>query len=147
MRAPRTELIVNSQHSLDECIGDLTEAWEHDKWLRVRWTNGKRRTPDQNSISHCFYEQIAKELGDQTEEEVKCECKLRFGVPILRADDPDFRDMYDSGIKGLTYEQKLKAMRFIPVTSLMSREQLSKYLEHVQREFAGRGIVLEFPEE
>ena len=140
------ESIVNSQKSLDECIGDLTEAWEHDKWLRVRWTNGKRRTPDQNSISHCWYEQIAKELGDQTEEEVKCECKLRFGIPILRADDTDFREMYDSGIKGLTYEQKLKAMRFIPVTSLMSRSQLSAYLEHVQMEFAGRGIVLEFPD-
>ena len=141
------ESIVNSQKSLHECIGEITEAWGHDKWLRVRWTNGKRRTLSQSARSHCWYDQIAKELGDQTEEEVKCECKLRFGVPILRADDPDFRDMYDSGIKGLTYEQKLKAMRFIPVTSLMSREQLSKYLEHVQREFAGRGIVLEFPEE
>ena len=141
------ESIVNSQKSLHECIGEITEAWGHDKWLRVRWTNGKRRTLSQSALSHCWYDQIAKELGDQTEEEVKCECKLRFGVPILRADDPDFRDMYDSGIKGLTYETKLKAMRFIPVTSLMSREQLSKYLEQLQREFAGRGISLEFPEE
>jgi hypothetical protein len=38
-------------------------------------------------------------------------------------------------------------MRFLPVTSLMTVKQLSQYLEDMQREFAKRGVMLEFPEE
>ena len=66
-------------------------------------------------------------------------------MPILRAEDSEFRETYDSAIKGLTYEQKLRVMRILPVTSLMTKPQLSKYLEEVQKDFDKRNVRLEFP--
>ncbi len=143
-----TAQVINSVESLQRVLGDIRQLWNQHKFLRLNIKTGKDRSLDQNAISHAWYEQIARELREDTPEGVKCECKLRFGVPILRAGDADFREMYDNSIRGhLTYEQKLKAMRFIPVTSLMTVLQLSNYLEDMQREFARRGVQLEFPEE
>jgi hypothetical protein len=36
-------------------------------------------------------------------------------------------------------------MDWLPVTSLMNTDQLSRYLEAVQAAYAKRGVVLEFP--
>ena len=141
-------LIVNSTESLQRVLGDIRQMWNKHKFLRLNIKTGKDRSIDQNAISHCWYEQVARELREDSPEGVKCECKLRFGVPILRAADADFREMYDTAIRGhLSYEQKLKAMRFLPVTSLMTVKQLSQYLEDVQAHYATRGVVLEFPED
>jgi hypothetical protein len=102
---------------------------------------------NQNALAAVWYEQIARELGEDTPEGVKAECKLRFAVPILRAEEEDFRQMYDGAIKGrLSYEQKLAVMRFLPATSLMNTDQLSRYLQDVQKAYAGR-VELCFPEE
>lgn len=140
--------IINSAESLQRFIGDIRQLWNEHKYLRANIKTGKDRSLDQNAISHAWYEQIARELREDSPEGVKCECKLRFGVPILRAADADFREMYDTAIRGhLSYEQKLKAMRFLPVTSLMTVKQLSQYLEDVQAHYATRGVALEFPEE
>jgi len=108
----------------------------------------EKRSLDQNAIGHVWYNQISKELKEQTPLEVKCECKLTIGVPILRAENEDFRKMYDAAIRGnLTYEEKLEVMKYLPVTSLMSVKQKSRYLEHVQQTYARRGVILEFPED
>lgn len=141
-------MIANSQESLQRCIGEIREQWNAHRYLYISVKTGKKRSLDQNAISHTWYDQIARELREDTPEGVKCECKLRLGVPILRADDAEFREMYDNAIKGhLSYEQKLKAMRFIPVTSLMTKRQLSRYLEDMQRTYAEQGVQLEFPED
>lgn len=105
---------------------------------------GKPRSLDQNAISHKWYEQVSNELKECSELDVKCFCKLHYGVPILRAEDDDFREAYDTAIKPLPYEKKLIAMRVLPVTSIMSVKQLSQYLEIVQDAYAGR-VRLEFP--
>lgn len=106
-----------------------------------------KRTHDQNAISHAWYVQLASEMPDHDALGWKCHCKLHYGVPILRAEDDTFREAYDAAIKGLTYEQKLKVMRILPVTSLMSTKQLSKYLEAMKEEFAEHGVRLEFPDD
>ena len=139
--------VVNSEIALQTLIGDLREKWNEHHFLRVNVKTGKDRSLDQNAISHAWYEQVSRELREGTPEDVKCECKLRFGVPILRAEDLDFREVYDASIKKLTYEQKLKAMRFLPVTSLMLVKQLSRYLQDMQGDFAKRGVLLLFPED
>ena len=106
-----------------------------------------RRTSDQNALSHTWYAQLATELREDSELGWKCYCKLHHGVPILRAEDAEYRATYDAVIRPLTYEQKLEAMKFWPVTSLMTKPQLSKYLEAVQEDFRARGVALEFPME
>jgi hypothetical protein len=140
-----TALVINSQESLQSAIGNLRDAWARHKFLRVNVKTGVDRSINQNALTHAWYGQMARELREDDELGWKCYCKLHHGVPILRAEDEEFRNTYDSAIKGLSYEQKLKVMRLLPVTSLMTKEQLSKYAEAVQADFAQRGVRLEFP--
>lgn len=137
---------VNSEASLQLFIGDLRELYRANKYLKISAKVGKARSLDQNAISHAWYEQLARELREDDALGWKSFCKLHCGVPILRAEDEDFRVFYDGAIKGLQYEQKLKAMKFMPVTSLMTKAQLSKYLEDVQDFFQQHGVRLMFPE-
>jgi len=142
-----SETVINSEASLRKYHRDTDAAYRQHKFLRVTTKEGMGRSIPQNSIAHAWYNEIAVQMAD-TPENVKCECKLRFGVPILRAEDPEFREVYDASIlRNLTYEQKLKAMIFIPVTSNMTKPQLSRYLEHIQMSYAQQGVIVEFPKE
>lgn len=141
-----TAWVINSEQSLQSAIGDLREMWNTYKFVKLNAKTGKARSLDQNAISHAWYEQIARELREDDIIGHKCYCKLHHGVPILRAEDEEFREAYDAVIKRLTYEQKLIAMRHWPVTSIMTKQQLSAYLESVQADFKARGVRLEFPE-
>lgn len=138
---------INSELALQSFIGDVRELFRVNKYLKVSAKVGKSRSLDQNAISHAWYEQLARELREDDALGWKCFCKLHYGIPILRAEDEEFRQFYDGAIKGLTYEQKLSAMKFMPVTSLMTKPQLSKFLEAMQEGFLSRGVRLEFPVE
>lgn len=139
-------MVINSENSLQSAIGFLREQYIRYRFVRMNTKTGKDRSLPQNSFSHAWYGQLARELPEDDALGWKCYCKLHHGVPILRAEDEEFRETYDSAIKGLSYEQKLKVMRLLPVTSRMTKEQLSKYAEAVQMDFAQRGVRLEFPE-
>ena len=138
---------VNSDTSLQSFLGDMRDLYRTNKFIKVTAKVGKARSLDQNAISHAWYEQIERELREDDVLGVKCICKLHHGVPILRAEDEAFRTFYDGALKRLTYEQKIAAMKFLPVTSLMTKPQLSKYLEAMRDDFRKRGVQLEFPPE
>ncbi len=139
---------VNSESALQAFIGDMRDLFKQHKFVKVSAKIGKARSLDQNAISHCWYEQLARELKEDDALGWKSYCKLHHGVPILRAEDEQFREFYDRTLRvTLTYDQKLDAMKFLPVTSLMTKPQLSKYLEAVRDDFMKRGVMLEFPEE
>lgn len=139
-------LTINSDTSLQQAIGDLREAFRTHKFLRVSVKTGKARSLDQNGISHVWYEQVSRELREETPLGVKNFCKLHYGVPILRAENEEFRLQYDTVLKPLSYDKKLLAMNFLPVTSLMSKDQLSQYLAAMQEAYADR-VQLTFPEQ
>jgi hypothetical protein len=142
-----TDFTINSDASLQSTFGELREMYRQHKYLRVTVKAGKDRSLDQNAISHAWYEQLARELREYDALGWKCECKLLHGVPILRAEDAEFRTFYDRAIKqSLSYEEKLAAMKFLPVTRLMTTPQMSKYLEAMREHFLRRGVRLEFPE-
>lgn len=134
--------IINSDESAQRFIGVIRQEYAEHRFLRVSVRTGKDRSLPQNSFTHAWYAQIARELPEDDELGWKCYCKLHHGVPILRAEDEEFRETYDAVIKPLTYEQKLIAMRHWPVTSLMTRKQLTKYADAVQDDFAARGVTL-----
>jgi len=138
--------IINSESALQSCLGDLRESFRTNKFIKVSAKTGKARSLDQNGISHVWYEQLAREMREDDALGYKCYCKLHHGVPILRAEDEDFKATYDSALKNLSYEQKLQVMKYLPVTSLMTKTQLSKYLDAVQADFLSRGVRLEYPE-
>jgi hypothetical protein len=116
------------------------------KWPQtLQWASGADRSLDQNALQFKWAQEASEQRGDMTTEEVRSEWKLIFGVPILRAESEDFRAIYDEAIKPLPYELKLKAMRFIPVTSKMTVKQMTAYLDTIQRECAEQGIRLTDP--
>lgn len=142
-----TTWTLNSEMSLQKFLGDIRDLWQANKFVKVSAKTGKARSLDQNAISHAWYEQLARELREYDTLGWKCFCKLHMAVPILRTEDEDFRTFYDNAIKStLSYEQKIAAMKFVPVTSLMTKPQLSAYLEAMQDEFRERGVILNFPE-
>lgn len=113
----------------------------------VEITDGRRRSVEQNALSHKWYAEAAQQFGDRTHEDVRGYCKLHHGVPILRASNEKFREAYDRIIRPLSYEDKLKAMTVFdfPVTRMMSVSELSSYLDAVFKDLSEQGIVLTIP--
>lgn len=110
--------------------------------------SGKHRTNEQNHLQRMWLNEAAEQLGDRTAEELRGMCKLQFGVPILRAENTRFREIYDLHVKPLPYERKLALMMEpldLPVTRLMTTNQKTRYLDDVSRHFLEQGIVLTEP--
>lgn len=143
-----TAFIINSEESLQRCLGDLRGLFAKHKYVRLNVKTGKDRSLDQSALTHVWYQQIARELQEDDALGWKCFCKLTFGVPILRTEDAEFKAFYDVTIKSsLSYEQKLAAMKFMPITSLMMVQQLTKYADAMQKHFLARGVILKSLEE
>lgn len=140
--------IINSDESLSRFIGELREDYFKHRYLEVKVKAGTKRSLNQNAISHVWYEQIARELREYDTLGWKCYSKYTLGVPLLYASDEEFATFWQNNIRmSFTYEQKIEMMKFMPVTSIMNKETLSKYLEAMIEHFAKRGVMLQFPNE
>jgi len=133
---------VNSEPSWTVFVSDsraLYEKHKHVTWAAPRI--GEDRSLDQNALSHVWYGQVDKEAPEVIGT-TRRYCKLHFGVPILRAEEPSFQELYDRAIKPFDYETKLEIMEIMTVTSLMSRDQMYRYMSTMQVHYAEQGIVL-----
>jgi hypothetical protein len=110
--------------------------------IQVYKGDKKHRSLEANALSQVWYREIAQQSEGYTTNEVRRECKLLCGVPILRAEDQEFRDLYDQVVGGHDYETQLKMMDILPVTSSMTSEQMSEYLEDVRYTYTQEGFVL-----
>ena len=117
----------------------LVDQLDYSKPLLIEVSDAdKRRSLPQNDKSHVWYNEVDKQLCLPVGT-TKCECKLYFGVPILRAENEEFCKGYDKLIKNrMTKEEKLELMRWFPVTSLMTKAQKSRYMESVQHYYVDR---------
>jgi hypothetical protein len=138
-----TERILNTPEELDLWIRFLLSR---KLPITVTSVDGRDRTLEQNRLQFLWAREASDQRGDMTPDEVRCEWKLIFGIPILREQSPKFRDVYDTAIKPLPYAKKLKAMQFIPVTSEMRVRQMVRFLDAVSRECAEQGIKLTEPD-
>ena len=116
--------------------------------LTVTWTQGAPRSSAQNRLAQRWFSDIAGQLGDRTHDEVRAECKLAIGVPILRAENEAFRVTYDRVLKPLGYEEKLDAIATfdLPITRLMTVKQMTAFMDQMQRHWTGQGVVLTDPD-
>ena len=116
--------------------------------ITVTWTQGATRSDAQNRLAQRWFSDIATQLGDRSHEDVRAECKLTIGVPILRAENEAFRLSYDKTMKRLPYEAKLEAIKAfdLPVTRLMSVKQMTAFMDEMQRKWSGQGVRLTDPE-
>ena len=117
--------------------------------ITVTWAQGASRSSAANRLAQRWFTDIATQLGDQTHEDVRAECKLRYGVPILRAENEAFCLSYDRVLKGLPYEEKLAAIKAfdLPVTRLMTVRQMTAFMDEVQREYSRQGVRLTHPDD
>lgn len=116
--------------------------------LTVEITSGQHRTIEQNSLQRLWLREAAEQLGDRTQEELRGYCKLTLGVPILRAENKEFREKYDAVIRPLPYPAKLAIMMEpldLPVTRLMTTGQKTRYLDAMSQHFAEMGVRLTEP--
>lgn len=111
---------------------------------------GKHRTTAQNRLQRKWMTEIAEQMPDEKIEYWRGYCKLRFGVPILREENDEFRERYDSVVKPLSYEQKIAIMSEpldMPVTRLMTTKQKTAYLDEIFRHFSEQGVILTIPDD
>lgn len=115
--------------------------------LTVNLSKGAQRTRAQNNTIYMWYADAAKALED-TPESIRAQCKLMFGVPILRSDDEEFRAWYDRTFMPLTYDTKLELFEKLDpaITSKMKVKQLTRYMDAMQKYFAPMGVHLRDPE-
>ena len=117
--------------------------------LTVTIAQGIPRTDPQNKLQRKWCAEVAEQCGDRTAEEIRGDGKLRFGVPILRAEHPVFCEKYDRLIKPRPYSEKLELMMEpmdFPVTRLMTTKQKTAYLDSFAAFYARQGLRLTIPE-
>lgn len=141
------EWVVCSEASLQQMLGDVRELWRDAKYLQVKVRKGRTRSIPQNAIQHAWYTQMALEDRQEDQRGHTRYCKLTHGVPVLCADDPEYRASCRRMLGPLSYESRFEAMDWFPVTRFFTKEQESKYLEAVQSDYRKRGVHLEFPQE
>ena len=137
-----------TRHSKFKCIEEIKNLDEDAQWLvEIKKHN---RAEMQNRTVFMWYREIAKAKGDETATDVRAYCKLHYGVPILREDNDDFREDYDQIVRPLSYENKLKIMvepLDLPVTRIMSVDQMQRYMEEVEKYGYSFGVELTIPNE
>jgi len=116
--------------------------------ITVSWAKGADRSSEQNRLMWLWAGEVAEQLQDRAAADVQAEWKLRIGVPMLRAEDEDFRAAYDRSVKPLPYEAKIVAMRDLdfPVTRRMTARQMCRFLDEVQRQCLDAGLALTEPD-
>lgn len=142
-----TDLVINSDNSLSHVLGVVRQIYKDARYVKVRLTTGRARSLNTNNLSHAWYEQISKELQEDSPAGVKRTCKRNYGVPILCAEDPDFRERWEPIERVLTYEQQVALMDQFDVTSTFTKAQMSEYLQRMQDDFRNRDVYLEFPKD
>lgn len=147
MRGPQGQhWDITSDRSWGYFVDRRAEMIREEKKVVVSFVDAARSL-DQNAMSFALYKQIASQLDDQSIIDIRSECKLTVGVLLLRNANPSFKAFYDKGLRHLTHEEKLDAMVFVPVTSLMSKKVFSEYLDEVIRKYSRQGLVLINPSE
>ena len=116
--------------------------------ITVSWSQGAPLSDAQRNLSFRWYMDASRQLGDQTPQEVRAECKVVFGAPILCEARPEFRESWDRLRATFTHEQILKFVEQteLPMTSIMTVKQMTEYMNAVQRHYAVQGVRLTDPE-
>ena len=130
-------LVLRTELMKKQCIDKIQAlALDGKKPYQVQIKSyTERRSDAQNRLSHCWYNEVSKQGKEYTPDQIKCRAKKHYGVPILLAENPDFHAAWCKAIQAFpTYEEQCdQLLKFFPVTSLMSTEQMSRYLSDFAR--------------
>ena len=122
-------MIVNSKESAKECYCEILNQFIKHKFLNIKIAKDSR-TLAQNRWQFKAYSMLEKQ-GDMSAAEYRNVCKFNHGLSIRARDEPEFATLLRPMLQALTYEQKIKSMSFIDVTSLFNVEQMGEYIEAI----------------
>lgn len=116
--------------------------------VTVTVTAGAGRRPLQNRLVQRWFSDVSRQLGDHDREYIRADCKVTFGVPILRAENEAFCLSWDESFGQLNFEAQRRAVKNldVPVTRLMTVKQMTAFMDAMQQHWAGIGIRLTDPE-
>ena len=135
------QFTVNSEETWFEFVPWARAFYDEHKWVTfLKPRIGKDRTVLQNDFSFEAYTRIGKQLYGGDTQHARCECKLNIGCIILSEESAEFKEFFDSAIAPLDYGSKLKAMKIVPVTSLMTRPQFNRYMKTIERDYTEKGV-------
>lgn len=152
-------------YGVDQYSRDYIKKQPSGAMLKLKVSKPKEtRRALLNRYSHAIYREAASQKQEGFESDEKAECKLRHGIPILIRDPEEgevYTDFYKRMIGGKPYHVRLACMvdgnpymdddgnfiAYTPVTSLMTDEQMSKYLERILKDYARQGYSILTPKE
>jgi len=107
------------------------------------------RTKKQNRLVHMWFNEIAQQKGDETSADIKIDCNIAYGRPILARDDPEWDAVFEWVFRDLNIERKRKAVKVldVPFTRKMSVKQLTEYMDNMGRDYRQQGFNLTDPED
>ena len=137
--------VIDNPYQLDQFVKFLSNM---ELPITVEWVKGRDRTKEQNALQWMWASEVSQQVGGVTAEDMQDQWRLEHGVPILREDSTEFRDVYDTCIKPLPYEMKKAALRKldIKITSAMKVRQMVRYMDAVQRECLEMGLQITDPD-
>lgn len=99
----------------------------------------EKRSDAQNRLSHKWYLDISTQGKEYTPGQVKCRCKERYGLPVMR-EDKVFAPFWNHVLKlNPTYIEIVDdIMPVTAMTSIMSIRQMSQYLTDLQNEMGSK---------
>ena len=129
-----SEVVINSQQSLDAYIEHLRGQFDKHKYLRVDVKTGKQRTLTQNASMHLYFQHTADSLNDAGH---------------------DFRVLVDDKIDVPWTPELVKSYLWVPVqkaitghesTTKPEKQQYSEIYEVLNRHISGKlGIFIPWP--
>ena len=138
------ELKVSTEAQVDGLYAALLEGVKAGNEYLVKRLTGKRSL-DQNAMSFALYTQIAMQCEDQSIEDIRRQCKLDIGVPILSAEDSEFGRVFAASVGLLPYEDRLIMMKSTDVTRKLSKRGFAEYIDNVVRVYSQQGYALVHP--
>ena len=97
----------------------------------VNMTCNDLRSIDANATIRLCYKQIQQMSEGMTAKDVERQCKLNYGVPILRRDCEIQDYVFGDLERRYGYERMLKIMDMFAVTSTMNTKQCGEMIEQM----------------
>jgi hypothetical protein len=137
-----TERLIRNADDLDLWI---TYLGDRKLPMTVSCVEGLDRSAEKNRLMWLWATEAGRELGESTDE-IQRRWKLDFGVPVLCESSEEYRSFCRTALKRLTRDERMEAMRFVPVTSEMNVRQMVRFLDIVERDCLEKGVKLTNPD-
>ena len=144
-KVPAKIFHVETERDAQIVSGVILGLQFNQKWVVTIGQDDESRSLKQNRLSHLWYAHLGRKTGNGRDHE-RAMAKLLIGVPILCV-GKDFNEFYAKALAPLEFSDRLAAMDFVPVTSLMTMGQFAEYLDTLDKKSVQRGIVLPQPED